>query len=255
MKTQKLLALFDREQRIDIDYPDMVKDVLPHVIRFRRPGPGMNFILYSQVNENNVEAVIDEQVADLRKYRQPFEWKVYAHDKPADLKDRLAAKGFILEEQEAVMLLELKNAPTTLQEVNAIDIRMIDQRDQLGDVVEILEKVWGGSFEWVFGRLGDHLKIPGYLRVYVAYHAGIPTCTGWIYFHPHSQMASLWGGSTIPEHRGQGFYTAILSARMKEALQRSYQFLTTDASPMSQPILERHGFQVLTYATACKWEA
>ena len=32
MDTQELLALYDKEQRIDIEYPDMRKEVLPHVM-------------------------------------------------------------------------------------------------------------------------------------------------------------------------------------------------------------------------------
>lgn len=254
MKRQQLIALFDREQRIEIEYPDMIKEVLPHVIRFRRPAPGMNFILYSQLNEDNVEGIIDEQVADMRQFNQPYEWKVYAHDQPADLKDRLVAKGFSLEEPEAVMLMELKKTPASLLKPPSVEVKTIEHRDQLGDVVAILEKVWGGSFEWVYGRLGDHLEIPGYVKVYVAYSAGQAACTGWIIFNPNSQIASLWGGSTIPELRGQGLYSAVLAMRVQEAHRRNYRYLTMDASPMSQPILEHHGFEVLTYATGCKWE-
>lgn len=39
MDTQEILALFDRQQRVDIEYPDMRKEVLAHVVRFIRLAP------------------------------------------------------------------------------------------------------------------------------------------------------------------------------------------------------------------------
>lgn len=41
MDVQEILALFDKEQRIEMEYPDMRKEVLPHVVRFVRDAPGM----------------------------------------------------------------------------------------------------------------------------------------------------------------------------------------------------------------------
>jgi hypothetical protein len=45
----------------------------------------------------------------------------------------------------------------------------------------------------------------------------------------------------------------VLAARVQEATARGYRFVTIDASPMSRPIVARHGFRLLTMAWACKW--
>jgi len=42
--------------------------------------------------------------------------------------------------------------------------------------------------------------------------------------------------------RNQGLYTALLAVRAREARDKGYRFLTVDASEMSRPILEKHGF-------------
>lgn len=204
MDTQELLALYDKEQRIEIEYPDMRKEVLPHVIRFVREAPGMNFILYSRLDETNVDAVIQEQIAYFSPMDQPFEWKVYDHDTPPDLKDRLEAYGFEPEEPDALMVLDLQHAPPALLEPITADVRPVTGRGQLADVIRIEEQVWGGNFDWINRRLGDHLEIPGYLSIYVAYAEGQPACSGWIYFHENSHFASLWGGSTVPDYRRRG---------------------------------------------------
>jgi hypothetical protein len=254
MNAQELLASFDQQQRIDIKYPDMRKDVLPHVTRFVRPAPGMSFILHSRVDEANADAVIQEQIDYFKPLNQRFEWKVYDHDTPADLKDRLIAHGFEAQDPDAVMALDLEEAPSGLHAPITADVRRITQRDQLRDVIQIEEQVWGGNFDWITKRMGDHLEIPGFLSIYVAYVDEQPACSGWIYFHDGTQFAGLWGGSTVEAYRQRGLYTAVLAIRVQEAIQRGFRFLTIDASPMSRPIVAKHGFQLLTHAHACEWK-
>ncbi len=97
------------------------------------------------------------------------------------------------------------------------------------------------------------MRIPGYLSVYVAYVDGRPASTGWTYFNK-GHFAGLWGGSTLAAYRGRGLYTALLAARVREAHARGVPYLTIDAGEMSRPIVARHGFEVITYATACEWQ-
>ena len=141
-------------------------------------------VIFSRLEAANVDEINREQVAYFEGLGQDFEWKVYDYDRPSDLKDRLAAHGFIIE----------------------------------------------------------------------AYLDGQPASAGWTYFPQHSQFASLWGGSTIREHRNQGLYTALLAVRLQEAVSRQVSYLTVDASPMSQPILEKFGFERIAYSYPCKWK-
>jgi predicted acetyltransferase len=57
----------------------------------------------------------------------------------------------------------------------------------------------------------------------------------------------------VPGHRRRGLYTALLAARAQEARRRGARFLTVDASPMSQPILEKLGFRCISYAHEYRW--
>jgi hypothetical protein len=254
MEPHEILALYDRQQRMEIEFPGMHKEITPYVVRFVRPGSGMNFVLYSHLDEENVEAVIQEQVAFFRQWDQPFSWKVYDHDKPHDLGKRLNKHGFVPDEHEAIMVLDLENVQPSLLEPVSADIRKIVSREQLQDVIRVEEQVWDGDFGWITERMGGHLELPGYLSVYMAYVNGEPACTGWTYFYEHSLFAGLWGGSTIAAYRAQGLYSAILGVRVQEAVQRGYRFLTIDASPMSQPIVSKRGFELLAYARDYEWK-
>ena len=252
MNAKEILAKFTRQMRRDITYPDMQKEVLSRVVRFTRPAPGMSTVLYSDLNEANADAEIEEQIAFFTANQLPFSWKMYAYDSPPDLLSRLQAHDFTPDPPDALMALDLAEVPADLLKPAAVDVRQID-RDQLAVVVTVLQQVWGGNFAWIHARHGAHLAVPDYLSIYVAYVADAPACAGWTYFHPGSQFASLWGGSTIPTMRNRGLYTAVLSARLQEAIRRGRRYLVVDAGSLSRPIVERHGFVHLTDIHACDY--
>ena len=261
MNHAQLLNLYDQHQRVNIEYPGARKEVLPGIVRFVRPAPGMNFIAYSRLDPALADAAIQAQVDYFRPMGQPFEWIVYEHDSPPDLLDRLAAHGFEISETEPILTLSLREVPPALLAPVSADVRRITTRAGLEDVITVMERVYGGNFGWIRQRLGDHLEIPGYLSVYAAYVDEQPACAGWIYYHPRDYQGSsarlfagLWGGSTVEEQRGKGLYTAILTRRVQEAIQRDYHYLYINASSMSEPIVRKHGFQLLARMRACEWQ-
>jgi GNAT superfamily N-acetyltransferase len=125
-------------------------------------------------------------------------------------------------------------------------VRRLEREDQLAGVESVLAAVWGGSCAWVRPRLGLHMDTPGYIEVYAAYLDGVPACVGWTYFQPGSAFASLWAGSTLPEYRGRGLYTALTAARVQSALRRGRRYAVVSAGAMSAPIVARNGFTELT---------
>jgi len=253
MDIAQVLALYDREQRREITFPDMERHALTDIVRFVRPKPGMSFILYSDLDDATADAAIDAQIAYFANNNLKMEWKVYGHDRPADLAQRLIARGFEPEDEDAIMALDVAHAPAALLAEPAADVRRLTDPAQLADVVAVLEAVWTEKFGWVYERLGGHMAIPGYLSVYVAYVGERPAAAGWTYFSEGS-FASLWAGSTLPAYRRRGLYTALLAARVREARARGVPYLTIDAGSMSRPIVARHGFALLTTAISCEWK-
>jgi hypothetical protein len=253
MDDDTLRALYDRALRQNIRYGHTRREVVNGVIRHVTEPPRLNFVLYSDLTEGNADAAIAEQVAHFRALGQPFEWKVYDHDRPADLRERLLRHGFVADEPDTIMVLDLQEAPEPLLQPVEADVRRLTSPEQLDDLVSILEGVYENSFDWVYPQLGGDMARPDYLSIYVAYVNGVPASTAWIYFYPNSQFAGLWGGSTLAFYRRLGLYSALLAVRVQEALQRGVRFLTIDASEMSRPIVSRHGFRLLARAHGCQW--
>lgn len=257
MDKAQIIALYNQDQRIAVEYPGMRREVTPEVVRhIDTLGAKDGVVVYSNLNEANADDVIREQVAFFEGIGQSFEWKLYDYDRPADLKDRLEAFGFVIEEGEAIMVLDLAQAPASLWQPPQQDIRRIVEPAKLADVVAIKEQVYPGEdFSGLVEYLGEALRnYPEQMSVYVAYVEGRPVSSGWIYFPRRSQFASLWGGSTVDGFRRRGLYTALLAARAQEAKARRVRYLTVDASPMSRPILEKFGFEMIAYSYPCRWE-
>lgn len=254
MKLQEILSLYDREQRLEAEEPGMRREANATVVRQVGLHGRQSWILYSNLSAANIDGAIDEQIAYFSSLGHSFEWKVFSHDPMPDLKERLTARGFELEETEAILVLDLETLPVGLAEPVRHDVRRITDPVRLEDVSIVKHAVWGEDTTGSAERLARELREqPDRLRVFVAYENGIPASAGWLACDPGKQFASLWGGSTIAAFRKRGLYTALVAIRAQEARRSGARFLTVDARPMSRPILERLGFQVMTFANALNW--
>ncbi|GAB4203425.1 MAG: GNAT family N-acetyltransferase [Roseiflexaceae bacterium] len=251
----QLRELYDQDERRCMHDPDMRREELPNLVRYVSADSMHSCVLYSRLGASEVEQVAREQIAYFRALGHSFEWKVYAHDMPYDLKERLRACGFAVGEPESVMVFDTDTAPPALLRPPASDIRAISDPAGLADVIAVENDVWSEDHSWITHRFGPRLDEPGPpVLFFAAYVGGRPASAGWVIFNPGSHFGSLWGGSTLVEHRGRGLYTDLLAARVQAARRRGVRFLTVDAGPMSRPILERHGFQTMTQAYECVWK-
>lgn len=254
MEKTELLEIFTQQQRIEVNYPDIKREVEGPVIRHISLAGEDGFVIYSRLDEESAEAAISAQIARFQAIPQNFEWKVYDYDQPKDLIKRLRQRGFEIGDPEALMVLDLTAGPAALDlPVPPSVVRITDPGDV--DAVVALENAVWETDHYGLGELlkRDLQEHPEMVSVYISYQGQQPASAAWIYFHAGSRFASLWGGATLPPFRNQGRYSLMLAARAQEARARGFSLLTVDASPMSRPILEKHGFQYLATSTPCKW--
>jgi GNAT superfamily N-acetyltransferase len=256
MNLDELRAAYDREQRIDVEYPDAHREVTPRTVRFVQTiGRQQGWVLWSDLDESTVEETISAEIAYFEAIGIPFEWKVYSHDQPSDLKARLIARGFVPREPaDAIMILDLEAAPDLLAKPIPEAIQPVSTPEGIRVVMDLLHTVWDEDFA-PFGEelISLLLHSPETLSMYAATLDERVVSAAWIMYTGQSRFAGLWGGSTLPDYRRRGFYTGLLAIRAREALARGIRFLTVDASPMSRPILEKHGFVCICTATECNW--
>jgi GNAT superfamily N-acetyltransferase len=257
MDIPRVLDLYDQQLRRDfrLKEPGVVVEYAEGITRVVGPGaePHDNCVLYAHGAPGSADALISAQVEYFQRLGHAFEWKHHAHDVPADLPERLAKHGFIAEETEALLVLEL---PRTLpaRALEGIRIERVTEPARLFDINAIKAEVYPVEKPWIAQALGPELAAaPEGLRVYIAYDGPRPVSAGWMRLHEGTAFASLWGGSTLPSHRRRGIYQALVALRAEQARTLGYQYLTVDASPESRPILERLGFRVATLTTPFIW--
>ncbi len=251
MDAASILQLYDAKMRKDPSIAGVTLYQRPGLTFFVAPptSPLVGWVIYTRLDAAGADEAIQSTIAFFKQYGGEFEWKVYDHDTPPDLKQRLLAHGFVSEDVEAVLALDLETVPPGFWAPATADQRRLTDPAQLADVTRIETEVWGEPFGDLEVMLAAEMQAtPDLISVYVAYAGAAPASSAWIRYYPEREFAELYGGATMPSQRGQGLYTALVKARAVEARQRGVRFLVVDTSPMSRPVLEKQGFVFLTYS-------
>jgi len=254
MNKNDLLIKFDKDLRMRINFPEGRREITGDVVRFVRPAPGMNFVSFTFANESKLDDVIEKQLEYFVPMNQPLTWKVYSHDLLPSLEQRLVNKNFFADEEPGeVMIFDVRKTLPKLQPIDGIEIRRLVEKDDLDDVVQVLDGVYGNSNKWIYDRMGLHMNVHGYISIYGAYFENKPVSVAWTCF-PRGKFATLFGGSTLPLYRGRGIYTQLLHTRINEIRERGYPYAIVETGSMSQPIVAKNGFQHLTSVWDYEWK-
>lgn len=252
MNRDKILELFNQHLRIEINEPNSRRERTDSVIRKVSLSNEPGFISYSEMNESTADKVIEEQINFYKNLKQQFEWKVFDYDQPTDLKERLQKKGFTLEDSEALMISDLTEANQLLDTQILPEVRRLTTEQEIWDIIKLEEDIWNENYQDLGQRLvRDFNDSSAHLSLYGAYIHGKIVSAAWMYLHESTPFASLWGGSTLAEYRKRGYYSSLLAIRARVASEKGYPLLIVDASSMSKPILEKHGFICYGYSTPC----
>lgn len=233
---------------------------------------GEGFVTYRDLgglHGAELDAAIAATVAHFRAAGvREFEWKSRGHDAPADLGERLVAAGLVAEEVETVMIgpaAALARVPVAVPD--EVSVRVVapdaDAQDVAADVAAVLamqSTVFGSDrgprADELTGHVLDGSTVlalaetrpeAGGSREVVAAGTLVPV--------PGTAFAGIWGGGTLAQWRGRGIYRALVAARAGEAVRRGVEWIQSDCTDMSRPILERAGLTAVTTTTPYLWRS
>jgi GNAT superfamily N-acetyltransferase len=270
-----LLARYDEQERRELatregESSERVGGVVRTIF-----ASGRGFVTAVDLDVHSVDAAIAEQVGYFASLDEgagrSFEWKVYGHDEPADLGQRLDAAGFVAEEDEALVVGstdDVLRATEGTRLPDGVRLRETDSatlEDDARRVADLHAEVWGEPIAGYAERLvHDKRADPRGVRIYlvetdddaarVLSAARLEMRPG---KHPDdpplSDFAGLWGGSTVADWRGRGIYRSLVRVRAQHAADTGVPYLQVDASPDSRPILERLGLVQLDWTRPYVW--
>lgn len=246
-----MLERLDRERR-SLFPAGVAGQALAEVTRLHGLAGDWHQVAFSALTPGTADRVIAEQVAHYRELRVGVEWTAYAHDAPEDLLARLERHGFEIGPREAVVVLDCQVRPPWLEAPPAHQVEPVRSWRDLRAYAAAAETIFGADQTPIVRELEARLVEGSSDHVaYIAYVGGEAAAVGRLYTHPDSHFAGLYGGGTLAPYRGRGLYRAVVARRARDAVRAGARYLRVDALPTSQPILERLGFEVLTYVWPC----
>ncbi|MGW5846516.1 GNAT family N-acetyltransferase [Streptomyces sp. NPDC055254] len=219
-------------------------------------GVGWNGVLWSDLDEDTADGEIAAQVAYFAgRGASEFEWKLYGHDRPADLGDRLRAAGLVAEPAETLMVARVADlADLPVDPPEGVTVRAVT--DEAG--VDLMMEVHARAFGTEQPRIRELMltllrEEPRNIAAVLAMAGDTPVSAARMEMRPGSPFAGLWGGGTVAGWRGRGIYRLLVAHRARLAAERGIAYLQVDASDDSRPILERLGFGVLGVTVPYVW--
>lgn len=215
-----------------------------------------NMVLDSNLNELNADSIIEREIEYFRQRNEPFEWKLFSYDKPADLGERLRIHGLREGDEESLMVATLDSFSNEIVVAPPVSIVKLASEEALRTLLERVNEAETKPehLEGLLQNLTLHMRsAPDTIGMYGAYWEGQPVASGWAFYNPNSRFCGLFGGTTHSRYRGKGLYKALVQTRAKEAAEKGYSYLFVDAGPMSRPILEKLGFKELAKMQGFYW--
>ncbi len=194
--------------------------------------------------DGDADAVVARVVGRFRECGVPFMWVVKPGDTPEDLDDRLAAQGIDLAEEASGMDLDLDGwAPEPPRA--GVEVLSGDEPERLRDYESLIRTYWAVPEESreLIETMNRHWtgdRSPG-MR-FVAYADGQPV--GKLFLNLQSlPVAGVFGVAVVPEARGRGIATAVMSEALHVAVSRGATRAVLHSSPMAFSMYRRMGFE------------
>jgi hypothetical protein len=218
--------------------------------------PEMNTVGLTRLDDETVDATIDQVIQVFREEGKRFAWLVSPSSRPADLAEHLTRRGLVFDGGLAGMVLTDLARPMVTNP--AVRVVRLDERGIRTALPRML-RAYGMPDEVVSARtefmatLGAHTEF----WLYLAYRDGSdePVAFASSFLLPDKPIVVLQGAGTLTEQRGQGIYSTMVAARLADARERGVEAAVIQADrTTSAPIVRKLGFEEVTSLESYGWE-
>jgi hypothetical protein len=250
MTPPELLALYDETMRRSASVAGCAREATDQSSRYSTASGSLRYVMWHQFSAADSDRCIVEEITAATGNVKALMWKVYGHDAPMNLGECLIAHGFVDHDPCALMAAPVARVLAALDDApDHIKVCQLLEANQFDAYQEIWDSVWPTAPNARY--VNDYRKLATDCNPGVVFFAGFSNSheavtSGYMFHAPGRPYALLCGGATKAAWRNQHAYSGMLNARAKCALQRGADYLAVEASPQSQPILERLGFERLS---------
>lgn len=231
-----------------VDRPEVM------ILHCPRPVPYLNAVLRTRAAPDR----IPELIAEVRTLHPTCSrWLVTDTFDNAPLAAALDRAGYGSVEHHEARAMQVDAFRPRAR--SAVTVRAVDSMARLHEQNAVADRAFNMSVQETDEALATALRLctgpDARVTRYVAYDAeDQPIAGGSFTWFPDLRFCLLWGGGTIPEARGRGAYSALLTTRIQRARELGARYVGLYArSTTSSPIVERQGFQRWGEMMYWKW--
>jgi hypothetical protein len=150
MDLPTLLSRFDEQRRPLVRDGELLTQ-LPHLTRLQIASS--HTVIHSRLTPETADAAIAGEIAHHRELNVPFEWKVYAHDAPPDLLERLRRRGLTVGPREAVLVYDLSTPDSWPPPPPDCTVVRNDRPERIADYRRVAEDVVDKDYDFTATEL------------------------------------------------------------------------------------------------------
>jgi len=254
-----LLAAYDAQLRTDAETPSALSVTVHGPLRLVTFAGGRGFVTYRDLGgaqaggiRELVAGAVAHFTADPDITR--VEWKTRGHDHAPGLHEALLAAGFVPDEPESIMMGDARLLAGDVELPDGVTLRRVTSEADVRAMSAMADEAFGDPVsDERADSLLRRLELRDGMELWVAEADGVMVSAGRLEPVADTQVAGIWGGSTLPAWRGRGIYRALTSARARSALRMGRTILHSDSTEFSRPILERSGLVKVSTTTPYEW--
>ena len=210
--------------------------------------PLMNAIVRAQLDDENLEAKIEETINFFKQRSIPFMWWIGPSSRPNDLGEIISTYGLTkLEHDSPGMAVDLRKLDeATFHEASNhsnVTVKQVQNADELRKWSSIVGKCFDfpdiitKAFYEMWTVVLEEENVVNYL----AFLNGNPVASSNVIYS--AGVAGIWCVGTLSKYRGQGIGTAITMAPLLDARKRGYEIGILNSSEQGFNVYRRIGFK------------
>lgn len=194
MDLPAVLAAFDEQlRRHPVAGPGVRVEVEERVTRTVGTDAEWTAVVWSDLADADADEVI---AAEIARGSGPLEWKLYSHDRPADLPQRLGAAGLQPEPAETLMIAEIEDLDLSVSPPPGVRLETVGDAAGVDTMIGVHLAVFGSVHPGTAAAVRASLRTrPRPIEAVVAWAGDVPVCAGRIEFSEGTDFAGLWAAA------------------------------------------------------------
>ena len=236
----ELFSLFRQWRRAEVYFgPDMLWTMTDI------PASIFNSIIRAQLSPDSVDTAIEAAILRSKARNVPISWWAGPATRPAELGASLKVHGFVQEEDNPEMAIDLSVLNTDVPTPPGLVVEQVTEIETLRKWRHAfatgfgMPDFMGDAFFELFATVGFDAHSP--LHNYIGWLNGEPVATSTLFLA--AGVAGIYDIATVPEVRNRGIGAALTSMPLREARTMGYRVGVLEASTKGASVYRGLGFQ------------